>query len=70
MFHHQNTGWGGGGGGGIKITYKCCEDVPKVLISGDVCVKNYTNGQIQNVTTCLQMLLPLSSEYSAFHLLP
>jgi hypothetical protein len=33
-------------GGDIKITYKCCEDVPKVLIFGDDSVKNYTNGQI------------------------
>jgi hypothetical protein len=31
MFHHQNTK----GEKNKKITYKCCEDVPKVLISGE-----------------------------------
>jgi hypothetical protein len=35
----------GGGGEYIKITYKCCEDVPKVPTSGDDSVKNYTNGR-------------------------
>jgi len=34
------------GRGDIKITNKCCKDVPKVLIVGDNNVKNYTNGQI------------------------
>jgi hypothetical protein len=30
----------------IKITNTYCKDVPKVIISGDDSVKNYTNRQI------------------------